>query len=494
MIFSSSSILSKLPKYDALLSLTELTAKENAKLYLVGGTIRNIILERPIDDLDFTVSVDAIDFAKKFGEIIGVKVIILDEEQKTARLIFRNGELYMDFSSIRGENIIEDLMARDLTINAMAVDFSKLMTSDTVELLDPHNGIGDLNNKLIKIPSQQTILDDPLRMLRAFRFASTLNFTIQDETKNLIHKYSELLKSSSVERIRDELYKILESDDSFNCLKAMDRVNLLEQIFPEIIPMKDMVQNEYHHLDVWEHSLLALDFFERETIPDSLFSHLLEIEKYLNFEIVKGRTRRSLLKLAVLLHDVGKPSVRMIDKNGRIRFFDHHNKGAEIALNIGTRLKLANRETLSMSKVIEYHMAPLLLLCSQKKHILQEDRTKNILQFIQKTNSECLSTILVAFADLQATQGVWRRDDDLVNMSMLISDIADAYFDELNSPMGQLIKGDELMRVFGLSQGPEIGKILSMLKEAQINGIIKDRREALNLVRRTLDKSDKLIK
>ena len=145
MLLSTSKILPRLPNYKALKSLTELSVRENVRLYLVGGTIRDAILERPIVDLDFSLSVDAIDFAKSFAKEIGVKVIVLDEEQKTARLIFRNGELYMDFSSIRGNDIIDDLLARDLTINAMAADFTQLMQSDSVELLDPYNGIDDLN-------------------------------------------------------------------------------------------------------------------------------------------------------------------------------------------------------------------------------------------------------------------------------------------------------------------------------------------------------------
>ena len=489
MILSTSRILSKLPERDILLSLARFTANENAKLYLVGGTIRDALLEKHIDDLDFAVSVDAIDFAKSFARMLRVKVIVLDEEQKTARLIFHNGDLYMDFSSIRGKDIVDDLLARDLTINSMAVDFNQLMKSDSVELLDPYNGIDDLNNRIIRIPDSQIILDDPLRMLRAYRFFATLNFAIHENTTSFIRNFSELLKLSSVERIRDELYKILEVSDSVKCFKEMDNVNLLEQIFPEIIPMKGMAQNEYHHLDVWGHSMLALDFFERETIPNSLNKHLSEIEGYLNFEIVKGRIRMSLLKLAILLHDIGKPSVRTIDKKDRIRFFDHHCKGAEIALNIGIRLRLANREALSMSKIIEYHMYPLML-CSQKRNVSQ----RNILRFVQRTGSDCLAVLLVSFADLQATQGPWRSDYDLKNMSRLISAIADTYFRELESPRAQLITGDELMRDFGLSQGPAIGKIISSIKEAQINGVIKDRREAINLVRKILINSGKNTK
>jgi poly(A) polymerase len=491
MLFSKSKILPKLPNRKALISLAELSARENVKLYLVGGTIRDLILERPIVDLDFSLPVDAIEFAKNFAKEIGVKFIALDEEQKTARLIFRGGSLYMDFSSIRGNDIIEDLLARDLTINSMAIDFNKLMQTDSIELIDPYNAIDDLYSGLIRIPSAQTILNDPLRMLRAYRFSATLGFSLYEDSVNLITDYAELLKISSVERVRDELYKIFDIGNCAKFIRAMDKTKLLEQIFPEIIQMKGMIQNDYHHLDVWGHSLLALEFFESNAIPNSLIRYESKINSYLDFEIVKGRTRRSLLKLAIMLHDVGKPLTRSVDKNGRIRFFDHHKKGAEIALQIGNRLKFANRETQSLSNIVENHMYPLFL-CSQK-NILRREKTRNILNFIKKMGSDCLAVLIIAFADLNATQGIKRSDDDLKNLNELISEIADTYFHQLDSPIGQLINGDELINRFGMSQGVAIGKMLALLKEAQINGVINDHRQAMNFVRDILDKSNRTI-
>jgi poly(A) polymerase len=328
-------------------------------------------------------------------------------------------------------------------------------------------------------------------MLRAYRFSATLGFSLYEDSVNLITDYAELLKISSVERVRDELYKIFDIGNCAKFIRAMDKTKLLEQIFPEIIQMKGMIQNDYHHLDVWGHSLLALEFFESNAIPNSLIRYESKINSYLDFEIVKGRTRRSLLKLAIMLHDVGKPLTRSVDKNGRIRFFDHHKKGAEIALQIGNRLKFANRETQSLSNIVENHMYPLFL-CSQK-NILRREKTRNILNFIKKMGSDCLAVLIIAFADLNATQGIKRSDDDLKNLNELISEIADTYFHQLDSPIGQLINGDELINRFGMSQGVAIGKMLALLKEAQINGVINDHRQAMNFVRDILDKSNRTI-
>ena len=490
MNLSASRILAQLPERELLLSLLRLAESEDIRLYVVGGTVRDIILGRPIYDVDFALSGDAISFTEKFAQIAGAKAIVLDEEQKSARAIFYHGELYMDFNSIRGENVIDDLKARDLTINAIAFDFNQLLTSDMVDLIDPCNGIDDLNNRLINPTSSQAFIDDPVRMLRVYRFAATLNFTVPEQIASLIRTFVALLGKVSAERIRDEFFKILDVGNSAKYIKALDDVGVLEQIFPEIIQMKGMAQNEYHHLDVWGHSMLTLEFFEGQTVPDSLRDHLSEIESYLDYELVKGRCRRSLLKLTALLHDIGKPLVRVIDRNGRTRFFEHHQKGADIVLEIGTRLRLSNREAKFMSSVIGYHMYPLMLSSKySRQQVSPRGRERDALRFVQRTEAECLSVLLVSHADLRATQGAWRKDRDLEDLSRLIVKIAEVYFREIHSPMAQLVTGDDLMKVFNLTPGPIVGKLLEFVKEAQFQGKIKTRHEALEFVRNILRRS-----
>ena len=484
MKLSALRVLEQLPERDILSSLYKLATSENVQLYIVGGTIRDVILGRPVYDVDFAMPGDAISFTEKFAQLTDAKAIVLDAEQKSARAIFHHGDLYIDFSTIRGKDIIDDLNARDLTINAIAYDFNQLFTSDVIELIDPCNGIDDLNNRIINFTSPQVIVDDPIRMLRAYRFSATLDFTIPAQTSSLINTFSALINKVSVERIRDELFKILDVNNSAKYVKALDDVGILEQIFPEIKPMKRMLQNEYHHLDVMDHSMLTLKFFEEKTIPDSLHDYLSEIEAYLDYKIVKGRSRKSLLKLTALLHDVGKPLVRTTDKNDRIRFFDHHLRGAELALEIGSRLRLANRESKIMSDVIGYHMYPLVLYTNHNKHkALKRNRERDAMRFVHRTEAECLAVLLLSYADLRATQGPWRKDSDLEDLSHLLNEIADVYFREIYSPTSQLITGDDLMKAFDLDSSPIVGKLLESVREARIEGKIKTRQEAFRLVR-----------
>ncbi len=489
-----SSIRSHLPSRDVFISLAEFAAQENVQLYLVGGTVRDLLLGKEVEDLDFAVAGNAFDFARKFADATDASFVPLDEERNTARVVFSRGRFrdcpYMDFSRIQGVDITEDLAARDFTINAMAMDLSQIVdiSAHEVEVIDPWGGANDLETGLIRLVSAQSIADDPVRMLRAYRFAAILGFTIHDETSAIIRDSLDLLGPVSTERIRDELFKTLAVNNSAHYLKATDAIGLLEQIFPEIARTKGMEQNEYHHLDVWGHSMLTLEFFEQDPIPDSLKSYFAETEDYLNYEPVKGRSRRSLLKLAAMLHDVGKPITRTIDINGRIRFFDHNLEGAKMVENIGKRLKMATREISFLSKIIKDHMYPLGLIVFLRKPKAAKDKNRTIRRFMQRTGSEWLAILLLSYADLRATQGPWRRHDDLEKLDQLIGNTTDIYFQQARSPMLKLVDGRELMEEFGLPASPLIGKLLRQVREAQMDGKVKTRDDAIDMVRNILSK------
>jgi poly(A) polymerase len=490
--------------------LAELAVRENVRLYLVGGTVRDLLLGKEVEDLDFAVAGDAFSLARKFADLASASFVPLDQEHGTARVVFHRGALSMDFSRIRGADITEDLSARDFTINAMAIDFGQIMNALGTDkspltplfqrgesvidwkrgesVIDPYGGAEDLNNRLIRLVSAQSIRDDPLRMLRAYRFTATLDFTVHDATSVVIQNSVSLLDSVSAERIRDELFKTLAVDNSAWHLKEMDGVGLLEQVFPEIGPMKGMQQNEYHHLDVWGHSTLTLEFFEQDPLPDSLHKYLPEVENYLNHELVKGRAKRSLLKLTALLHDVGKPATRTMDRDGRIRFFDHNMEGAEIIADIGKRLKLATREISSLRKIIQDHMYPLGLSVFLRKPRGRREKERTMRRFIQRTGTEWLAILVISFADLRATQGPRRRPDDLERLVQLIGEIADIYSQETRSPMPRLVTGSDLMEEFDLPAAPIIGELLKQVNEAQMDGVVKTRDDAMELVRDILSR------
>jgi poly(A) polymerase len=268
----------------------------------------------------------------------------------------------------------------------------------------------------------------------------------------------------------------------------MDDVGLLKQIFPESHRMKGMEQNEYHHLDVWGHSILTLEFFEQDPLPDSLERYSPEVEDYLEHELVKGRTRRSLLKLVALLHDVGKPATRTVDRDGRIRFFDHNLEGAESIANIGKRLKLATREISFLREIVKDHMYPLGLSVFLRRSGGMKQKRRAMRRFIQRTGSGWLAILLISFADLRATQGPRRGADDLGELVQLMGEIAHIYFQETCRLVPKLVTGTDLMEEFDLEASPIIGELLKRVKEAQMDGIVNTRDDAIKMVRNTLSK------
>jgi len=469
-------------------SLAQFAAGEDVLLYLVGGSVRDLLLGRETEDLDFAVDGNAFEFAQKFAKSVKARFIPMDEEHDTARVVFyksKDGKRpYMDFCGIRGADIVEDLSERDFTINSMAVDLGHATDARQVEVIDPYGGIKDLNNRLVRIVSAKNIEDDPIRMFRAYRFAATLDFAIHEETSAVIKDSATLSDSVAIERIRDELFKTLAADNSARHLRAMDDAGLLEQVFPEIARMREMEQNDYHHLDVWAHSMLTLEFFQQGPAPDSLESYSAEIEEYLNHESVKGRTRASLLKLVMLLHDVGKPDAMTMDADGRIRFLNHDLGGAEIIGHIGKRLKLATREILSLKEIVKNHLYPLGLSVFLRRQRSVKSKNRAMRRFLQRTGDEWLAILLLSFADLRATQGPRRRSDDLEILTNLTSEIAHMYFQKGRSAtVPRLITGNELMKEFDLPASPAIGELLKQVKKAQMNGMVETRDDAMKMVR-----------
>jgi poly(A) polymerase len=490
-------------KHDFIKCLVKLAVKRGVDLYLVGGTVRDILLGKEVKDLDFAMDANAFDFARELADLLNASFIPLDEEHDTARVVFNMDCTlkcpYMDFCRIRGADITEDMSTRDFTVNAMAIDLQQVVENDQVELIDPYDGSSDLVDKIIRLVSNGGISDDPIRLLRAYRLSADLDFVIHNDTLAIIRKSVGLLNLTSAERIRDELFKTLSADNSSHYLREMDEMGLLEEIFPEIAPMRGMEQNDYHHLDVWDHSMLTLEFLEKEPIPDFSSDHphsvlsrgretqiniyYTEVEKYLSYELVKSRPVKLLLKLAALLHDVGKPITRSIDRNGRLRFFDHNLEGAQMMIHIGKRLRLAKREISSLSDMVKYHMLPLGLLVYMKKNKSAKDLNRAMRRYLQKTRAEWLNILLLSYADLRATQGPRREADDLIKLEWLMGKIADMYFQEIRSPVPRLIDGNDIMEEFHLPSSPAIGGLLRQVKEAQMDGKVKTREDAMEMLR-----------
>ena len=438
----SNPLRQNLPQLQLIRQLHAFAEKRGIQLYLVGGSVRDLLLNRPITDLDFALADDAIAFAKAFADKIGEAFVKLEEQPPTARVVIRETRLTLDFAGFRAETLEADLRLRDLTINAIALVFSSLLTKPEVNLIDPCNGLSDLETLTLRFPSEGVVLDDPLRLLRVYRFSAQLGFEIPEATINLIRRHRNRLPQASPERIRDELIKILNVENATVYLRRMDETRLLSQIIPEIEKVRGLYQ------DALDHSLRALEMFEAKPMPDTLQLYRPQIEAYLCEQLTYDLCRRQMLKLALLLH----------------------KGGTEMVIQITNRLRLGRKATQLMHCLVENR---LYLMDSIDAN--SQIARRSMIYFLRNAGDDWLGVLLLSYANLRASQGDTRQTDELMKQ------IADLYYHEIGPIMerGRLITGDDILRTFGAVPGVKIGRILQHIEDLHFEGEIHTPEEAL---------------
>ncbi len=476
-------------------------------IYLVGGAIRDALLNRPCYDLDFVTSSQAMKTARKLADDLGAAYFPLDSVRKVARIVFPvddsatmavSHSMRIDFSAYQGANLDEDLHARDFSMNAMAVDVRRLGA-----VIDPTGGTADLAAKRLRPCTDQSFIHDPVRLLRAVRFSVDLGLSISTETSKLMHAAVDRLTQVSAERLRDELFRILAVRNPATSIRMLDVLGCLEYILPDVHKLKFVQQSAPHVLDAWEHSLSLLSHLEDllELLTTSydeeragnlnLGLASLSLGRYrdaltVHFDqrLNPDRSVRSLLFLAGLLHDIGKSATRTVDAAGRIRFLDHEQVGSQWVGRQAQELRLSNLETERLVTIVQHHMRPASLA-----HEPGMPSHKAIYRFFHATGEAGVDICILSLADLMATYGAglpqdrWQKQLDVVRL--LLEAWWDAH-DEQVSPQ-TLLDGNDLMHGLDLPAGPLIGELLEAVREAQVSGELHTRIEALEYARQVLE-------
>ena len=446
----SAPLRQNLPQPQLIRHLNAFAEKQGIQLYLVGGSVRDLLLNRPVTDLDFALAGDAITFAKTFADKIGEAFVRLEEQPPTARIVIRETRLTLDFAGFRAETLEVDLCLRDLTINTMAVYLSSLLTKPEVILINPCDGFSDLEAQTLRFPSEGVVIDDPLRLLRVYRFSAQLGFEIPEVTIDLIRRHKNRLPQVSSERIRDELIKILDVKNATAYLRRMDETRLLSQIIPEV----EEIRRSYQ--DALDRRLRTLEMFEIKLIPDTLQSYRPQIEAYLHEQLTYGLSRRQMLKLALLLRD----------------------SGAETAVQITNRLRLGRKAVQLMRCLVQNH---LYLMDSIDADGQIERQT--MIRFLRNARDDWLGILLLSYANFRTSQGDTHQIDDLMKQ------IAVLYYDEIAPIMARsrLINGNDILQTFGAMPGVRIGRVLQHIEDLQFEGEIVTPEEALEAARIFLD-------
>lgn len=397
----------------------------NVPLFLVGGSVRDLLLERSTNDFDFTLASDAIEFAKAFSKSINAPFIQLEEKPATARVIANysktgNNHFTFDFAQYRAQSLEEDLQLRDLTINAMAIPLNSLLRSEQPELIDPCGGRNDLVNEKLKFPSEEVIIHDPHRLLRIFRFAAQLDFQISQVSMSYVNKHQYRLSEVSKERIRDDFLKILNTKSSIKHLLDMLNVGLLTRILPTIKESENLTA--------------ALINYEANTIPDEISEYKREIDIYLGEELGAEATRNALIKLSLIMIN---------------------NK------DVGKLLRLSRIAIKFTETVVKGY------------RFIQES---------QLTEKKIIDLLRSSYIDLWGVLLFTAAINP--NLTHQFKRVVDTYYNHFLPIMkqGRLITGKDIISEFQLKGGKQIGEILKVIEDKQFYGEINTRTEALAVV------------
>ncbi len=440
---------------------------------MVGGSVRDLILGRCSIDYDIVVRGNPEKFARKLSENLSGRLVKIG---KSDQVVYRvvSGEHLFDISGIKGPTIETDLIERDFTVNAMAYSFF----SKTI--IDPLNGLKDMAEKRVRMTSGKIFVKDPIRLLRAFRIAATLKFTIEQQTSDAVEKNIKLIGTSAAERIRFEIFSILCLRESNHSLSQMAGNGLLFQIFPELFRTKGCFQNRRHLFDVFDHTMRT--FYLLENLLDD--DHQFEPEITSQIRSHMDQKRSAQLKCAILLHDIGKPLSQTTDHSGNIHFYGHEQKGADMAKKICNRLKFSVQETAYINFIIRNHLKALFFFATgREKNLTRRDLTR----FFMKLGDFTPDLLIHAIAD---TRGKGNENDKKNEVFIrFIKNMIYRYFVSFQprSNMSPLITGTDLIHHFGLTPSPLFKTILNRVEERTLSNELHDREAALIFVKELLD-------
>ena len=485
-----------LKKSKILEAVRRLTQKKKKEVYLVGGTVRDFLLGRPLGkDFDFVIKGDVEGLAKEIAGEIGGNAFPLDETFGTWRVILKKKKkrTELDFSPLQGKDIFEDLRQRDFTVNSLAIHLKDLARPGEPCFIDPLDGLADIRKRILRANSERSLHQDPLRMLRAFRFASTLKFSVEEETLKMIHKNSDLIGRSAGERIRVEFFMALGEEDAGLFLRRLHQAGLLGEIFPEVREWETLNVGTGSSPSLLDHGLRTLEATEFIFVHlKDIFSGWADVLKgHLSHSEEESVSRIALLKFIAFFHDSGKVATAFQDQGSiSIRFLDHDQKGQEINMAIARRLKLSRRSVKIISELTRQHMRIQSLAKAQEL----TGRAKY--RFFQDLGKEGLDLAILSLANALAATGLELRSPMLAEMKgearkikKITDDLLRFYTEDFTQKSAEsLVDGKEIMRATGIPQGKAVGALLNKLKEAEISGRVRTKEDALQFLK-NIDKS-----
>ena len=457
-------------KNDAILN--NIASFFDNEIYLVGGSTRDYLLGKNSYDKDLIITdEDAGIFAKKVAQFFDGKFIPLDEENKIYRVVLPDKINYLDITNPVENSLENDIKRRDLTINAIAIN---IKTGEIPQICKRF--IQDLNNKVLCEITEENFTDDPLRLLRVFRFYSLLGFEPTESLFKIVLKHAQLINKPAKERIEYELMKLFSGKYCAESLLLMDKAGLLEKIFQIVKELKQVPPNQHHHLDLFNHSIETVKQVQilYENSSPEVKTHMDKID-------FGGFSRIAHLKLACFLHDIGKPSTWTIEEDTkRHRFIKHDSEGAKIAIPMLKKLCFSNKQIEYISYIIKKHMYPTAVVSAPDRN------DKTLMRYLRKSEDNAIDNILIAQADRLSALGPEITEEIVSENINSLNNLMNFCIETQKTlkPLPKLLDGNDIMKILNIKPSPKLGEILDTLKEAQISGDITTKGEAIEFVKK----------
>ncbi|MBD3375822.1 HD domain-containing protein [candidate division KSB1 bacterium] len=434
-----------------------LADQHNLKTYVVGGYVRDLLLGKRVKDIDFLVEGEGPAFAKQVAQALNSKKWTVYKQFGTAMV--QVGDKTLEFVGARAEsyrgdsrnpNVVqasldEDLARRDFTINAMAVS---LNAGQYGKLFDHFNGLKDLQHRRIRTPlePEQTLYDDPLRILRAIRFATQLEFHIERNTLAAIKNERQRLSIITQERITEELLKMISADTPSIGLEIMEKTGVLNLVIPEVAELRGVDQvGRFQHKDVFKHTLQVLDN-------------------------VAKKSSKIELRLSALFHDIAKPQTKEFKKGIGWTFHGHEELGAKMVARIGKKLRLSNETISFIQKITRLHLRPI--------HLVEEGVTDSAIRRLLFQAGEDLDDLLILCRADITSKNPKRVAKHLSNFDALVERMQQVEEKDRMRAFQPPVRGDEIMQVCHIDPGPLVGVLKKQIEEAIINGEIPNEHDA----------------
>ncbi|MBK8294826.1 MAG: HD domain-containing protein [Solirubrobacterales bacterium] len=448
------------------------------RVWVVGGAIRDAVLNREVDDLDLVVDGPPEAATRQIASALGGFAFELSSEFPTWRARDRDGTWQVDFAALRGGSIEADLGLRDFTVGAVAVDLA------SGKGLDPFGGLADLESGILRAVGPESLTADPLRLMRAARLVAQFGWKIDPGTIELGRATAPLANQPAGERTLAELCLLIAAPGAIEGLAAMDQLGLYESVLPEVEALKGVVQGPNHHLDVYGHTVEVLEGVIR--IESDLEAFVGEsapaVRDLLNEDLSDGISRSTGLRLGGLLHDCAKPQTRT-EANGFISFRGHDSQGADAIKGIFGRLKSSNRLSEYVAALARHHLI-LGFMVPQRPL----DRHQ-IYQYLTHTEPVSIDVTLLTVADRLAARGSSSiANDEMVagHLELASEMVADALEWRRTGPPAPFMPGNQLARELGIEPGPDLGRVIDALAEARFAGEVDSASEAVEFARRFL--------